>query len=100
MAPAATLAAHVDIPDHFIGFVIGKQGATLQVIQQQSGAKLHVSGKGEFVPGTENRRVTISGPAQSVHIAHVLLQQKVREIDELTSQKGSNINMTRITAYI
>lgn len=88
MPPSVGLTAHFDISDHFIGFVIGKQGATLQTIQQQSGAKLQVSGKGEFVPGTENRRVTISGSHSSVQMAHVLLQQKVREIENLTSQKS------------
>lgn len=88
--PTGTVTAHSDIPDNFVGFTIGKQGSTLQVIQQQSGAKLHVAGKGEYVPGTSNRRITITGPAHSVQIAQMLLQQKVREIEELTAQKGES----------
>lgn len=72
---------HVDLADSFIGFTIGKQGITLKQIQQQSGTKIRISAKGEFVPGTTNRRVTITGSQQAVQLAEYLLREKVSEIE-------------------
>lgn len=82
----APVTGHVDIPDSLIGFAIGKHGGTLNAIQTRSGAKMQVSSKGEFVSGTENRRVTITGSPTAVQMAEVMLQTKLREIREFQNK--------------
>jgi hypothetical protein len=43
------------VPDRMIGAVLGKGGAVLREIQAQSGARITISKRGEFAPGTTNR---------------------------------------------
>ncbi|XP_053991785.1 RNA-binding protein Nova-1-like isoform X2 [Hylaeus volcanicus] len=71
---------NIEIPDSCIGLLIGKNGVTLQNIQEQAGVKIQISGKGELVPGTENRRLTISGNPVRIQCAAVLLQHKLQAI--------------------
>ncbi|CAN0372439.1 unnamed protein product, partial [Hapterophycus canaliculatus] len=45
----------VVVPDHMVGVILGKNGATVIDMQNQTGARIQVSQRGEFVPGTSNR---------------------------------------------
>lgn len=56
--------------------VIGKGGAVMKSIQQQTGTKVRLSAKGEYVPGTQNRTVTLQGPMSGVHAAHAMIMEK------------------------
>eukprot|EP01067_Filipodium_phascolosomae_P002153 Filipodium_phascolosomae@DN2311_c0_g1_i7.p1 len=38
---------------------------------------MKVSQKGDMVPGTQNRKVQITGPVSSVHSAHIMILQRV-----------------------
>lgn len=80
----------LEVPDACVGFLIGKQGVTLQSIQQQAGVKIRISGKGDFVPGTENRRLTITGSPMGIQYAAALLQQRLHEMEDISRQRGSN----------
>eukprot|EP01067_Filipodium_phascolosomae_P001951 Filipodium_phascolosomae@DN222_c0_g1_i1.p1 len=68
----------MQVPDSQVGLLIGKSGVGFNEIQQQSGARLHVSQKGDLVPGTQNRKVQISGSLNSVHAAHILIVQRLQ----------------------
>ena len=43
-----------------------------------SGVRIKVSNKGDFVEGTKNRKVTLTGSHEGVQIAQYLLAQKLR----------------------
>ncbi|CAG9476099.1 RNA-binding protein Nova-1, putative [Plasmodium vivax] len=70
----------IQIPDEFIGSVIGKNGARLTNIMNSTGAQIRISRKGELVPGTADRKVRIMGTVAAVHAAHVLLLQRLESV--------------------
>jgi RNA-binding protein Nova len=47
-------------------------------IQVVSGVRIKVSDRGDFVEGTRNRKVTLTGTQEGVQIAQYLLAQKLR----------------------
>ena len=51
----------ISIPNDLVGNIFGRNGATMREIISLSGAKVNVSGRNEFVEGTNNRLVTIIG---------------------------------------
>jgi len=68
----------VAIPDSLIGSILGRGGRTLNELQMQSNSRIRISQRGEYVPGTKNRIVTIRGPtAQSVTMAQMLMSQRM-----------------------
>jgi predicted RNA-binding protein YlqC (UPF0109 family) len=76
--PQNAFMAQVSIPDSLIGSILGRAGRTLTEIQQQSNTRIRISQKGEYIPGTRNRIVTIRGPtAQSVAVAQFLMSQRM-----------------------
>ena len=54
----SVFALQLQVPDKLIGSVLGKAGATLKEIQMQTGARITISKRGEYAPGTQNRCVT------------------------------------------
>lgn len=48
-------------------------------IQEESGATIQISKKGNFAPGTKNRIVTISGAPIAIARAHLMIEQKIQE---------------------
>ena len=56
----------LEIQENVVGAVIGPAGRSIIDLQQISGARIQVSKKGFFSPGTRNRIVSISGPPQSI----------------------------------
>jgi len=67
------------VPDMSVGGLVGKGGCIVKELMQLSGAHIKVSQKGDNVPGTNNRIVTIVGAPGSVSYAHMLVLQKVPE---------------------
>lgn len=70
--------AQVLVPDPLIGSILGRGGRTLNELQMHSGTRIRISQRGEYVPGTRNRIVTIRGPtAHSVSVAQYLMSQRM-----------------------
>eukprot|EP00794_Sanderia_malayensis_P019875 gene19875-21816_t len=67
----------MQIPDSLVGSILGKGGKTILEFINYSGAKIQFSSKGEFVPGTNDRLLTIEGDFTSSQIAHILICQKI-----------------------
>jgi RNA-binding protein Nova len=66
------------VPDTLIGSILGRGGRTLNELQMHSNCRIRISQRGEYVPGTRNRIVTIRGPtAQSVSMAQYLMSQRM-----------------------
>ena len=59
--------------------MLGPHGATLNEIIQLSGAKVVTSKRGEFIDGTSNRLVTITGSPPCAQTAHTLIIHKLRQ---------------------
>jgi predicted PilT family ATPase len=64
-AAAAAAAGHVQytlhVSDAVVPAILGRGGQVIKEIQEQSGASIKVSQKGDYVPGTSLRIITISG---------------------------------------
>lgn len=76
--PVTTLT--VNVPDAFVGAIVGKSGANIMRIQRNSGANVKVSQRGEYAPGTSERVVTISGPVSAANHAQKLVVQRLQEV--------------------
>mmetsp|Transcript_24020 Transcript_24020/g.75232 ORF Transcript_24020/g.75232 Transcript_24020/m.75232 type:complete len:318 (-) Transcript_24020:393-1346(-) len=74
--PTTTLV--VAVPDEHVGAVVGRGGRTITEIQQVSGVRIKISDRDDFVEGTTNRKVSITGTAEAVQIAQFLIEQKVQ----------------------
>jgi len=71
-------AAQVAVADNLIGSILGRGGRTLNELQVLSNTRIRISQRGEYIPGTKNRVVTIRGPtAQSVTNAQYLMSQRM-----------------------
>jgi hypothetical protein len=76
-APGCFLAQAL-IPEQMVGSILGRGGSTLNDLQMRSGTRIRVSQRGEYMPGTRSRIVTVRGPtAQSVWQAQFLMSQRV-----------------------
>ncbi|KAG7346563.1 KH domain containing protein [Nitzschia inconspicua] len=70
--------AQVLVPDTLIGSILGRGGKTLNELQMHSNTRIRISQRGEYIPGTRNRIVTIRGPtAHSVSLAQYLMSQRM-----------------------
>jgi RNA-binding protein Nova len=66
------------IPDSLIGSVLGRGGKTLNELQLLSNTRIQISQRGEYMPGTKDRIVTIRGQsAQGVTAAQFLMSQRM-----------------------
>eukprot|EP00980_Cylindrotheca_fusiformis_P022740 scaffold9672_cov112-Cylindrotheca_fusiformis.AAC.3 len=70
--------SQVLVPDTLVGSILGRGGRTLNELQMHSNTRIRISQRGEYMPGTRNRIVTIQGPtAQSVSYAQYLMSQRM-----------------------
>eukprot|EP00920_Eleutheroschizon_duboscqi_P033086 GHVT01079870.1.p1 GENE.GHVT01079870.1~~GHVT01079870.1.p1 ORF type:complete len:407 (-),score=83.12 GHVT01079870.1:1055-2275(-) len=75
-----------------VGALIGRNGVGLADISRLTGARVHISPKGELVPGTNDRRCVVSGQVGAAHAAHCLLLQKLHKHESaaaLSATSGS-----------
>jgi len=77
---------YLQVPDKRVAAIVGKYGQHLAEIRNTSGAKVAISQKGELVPNTNDRLVTVSGTVQSIHMAHILILQRLQESQETQLQ--------------
>mmetsp|Transcript_56145 Transcript_56145/g.149844 ORF Transcript_56145/g.149844 Transcript_56145/m.149844 type:complete len:390 (-) Transcript_56145:462-1631(-) len=65
------------------GGMIGKGGGLIREIQQSTGVKIHLSGKGEFYPGTGLQEANVqSHSIESMNIALQHMTERATEIDQ------------------
>ena len=60
-AGAGQVQMKLAIPELTVGLLVGKGGSIIKELMSLSGANIKVSQKGDVVPGTTNRIVTITG---------------------------------------
>lgn len=69
----------MQVPNKLVGSILGKGGSTLKEIQQQTGARVTISKRGEFAPGTQNRCVLV--------IEFWLVEEKLVGLDQQIEKK-------------
>lgn len=67
----------IAVPENLVGAILGKGGKTLVEYQELTGARIQISKKGEFIPGTRNRKVTITGSQAATQAAQYLISQRI-----------------------
>ncbi|RZC90884.1 hypothetical protein C5167_028714 [Papaver somniferum] len=72
----------IGVSDDHIGLVVGRGGRNLQEITQVSGARIKISDRGDFMAGTTERKVTITGSRAATHSAENMIRQKVASATE------------------
>ncbi len=68
----------VPVADSRIGAIIGKKGDVINKIKFVCDVQIRVSNREDFVPGTRDRKVTISGTADAVRQAKGTIQRMLR----------------------
>ncbi|XP_058181997.1 protein BTR1 isoform X2 [Rhododendron vialii] len=67
----------IGVADEHIGVVVGRGGKNLMEISQVSGARIKISDRGDFMSGTSDRKVTITGSQRAIRVAEAMISQKV-----------------------
>ena len=89
MVPGATLCTfEIALPEVMVNSVMGVSGKLISDLTQTTGARVQLSGKGEYIPGTYNRKLTITGPILSVQAAHMVITQKILKEQEMFMKQG------------
>ena len=65
------------IPAAYVGRLIGKGGSGIRELRDLSRAQIRV--QSECEPGTEQRKVTVSGPPEAVGAALAMISQKLAQ---------------------
>lgn len=82
----------ISIPNDLVGNIFGRNGATMREIISLSGAKVTVSGRDEFVEGTNNRLVTIIGSPACAQAAHLFITQRLETPANAPPRKSGSRN--------
>ena len=89
MIPGATLATFdIAVPEVMVSSVVGPGAKLLTDLIQSTGTRIQLSAKGEYIPGTFNRKLTIAGPILSVQAAHMVVTQKILKEQEVYRKQG------------
>ncbi|KAM5550853.1 protein BTR1 [Rosa sericea] len=72
----------IGVADSHIGLVVGRGGRTIMEISQGSGARIKISDRGDFMSGTTDRKVTITGSQRAIQAAETMIMQKVNYASE------------------
>ncbi|KAL8145916.1 hypothetical protein AgCh_003882 [Apium graveolens] len=67
----------IGVADEHIGLVLGRGGRNVIEISQVSGARIKISDRDDFMAGTTDRKVTITGSQRAIRVAEDMITQKV-----------------------
>lgn len=65
------------VPEYMVGSILGRGGIILNELQSQSNTRILLSQRGEFLPGTNQRIVTITGLSPDVANAQYLISERI-----------------------
>lgn len=87
--PGATISTYeIAVPEMMVSALTGSDNKLLTDLMQTTGARVQLSGKGEFIPGTYNRKLTVTGPILSVQSAHMIVLQKLLKEQDSYQKHG------------
>mmetsp|Transcript_17532 Transcript_17532/g.44865 ORF Transcript_17532/g.44865 Transcript_17532/m.44865 type:complete len:149 (+) Transcript_17532:1-447(+) len=76
------------VADEHVGVIVGKGGRALAELQQVSSTRVTLSGRGDFLPGTTQRMLTISGFPANIAMAERLIEDRVAEAARMAAQRN------------
>ena len=76
------------VPDALIGAILGRGGLGINDLQLSSGARIEVSKRGDYAPGTTSRIITITGTEQTCAIANFLISQRLSTVQANAYKSG------------
>ncbi len=76
----------LQVPDQMIGAIVGRAGQTINEIMQTTQTRVQISQKGEYIPGTRNRQVTVTGTPETIQYATSIITQKLQDEASRTGQ--------------
>jgi len=74
-ASVLAVTLQIAVPNNLVGNIMGKNGSRLEQIKDSTGADITVSGRGEYIEGTQNRLVTITGPSRQAYNAKKMVEE-------------------------
>ena len=90
MASPTPIGVQLGVPDARIGSILGRGGKTLTELEALSRTKIRLSQRGEYIPGTQNRVVTITGNTlHDVEHAQNLVNQRLGASFSRSSSRSS-----------
>ncbi|GFQ04029.1 RNA-binding protein nova-1, partial [Phtheirospermum japonicum] len=72
----------IGVADEHVGLVVGRGGRIIMEISQLSGARIKISDRGDFISGTSDRKVTITGSQRAIDTAESMILEKVASVAE------------------
>ncbi|CAN4115065.1 unnamed protein product [Withania somnifera] len=72
----------IGVADEHVGLVLGRNGRSIIEISQLSGARIKISNRGDFLSGTSDRKVTITGSQRAIRMAESMISRKVTAVSE------------------
>ncbi|OVA17937.1 K Homology domain [Macleaya cordata] len=78
----------IGVADEHIGIVVGRGGRNIMEISQASGARIKISDRGDFMSGTSDRKVTITGTQAAIRAAESMITQRVASVSERRTLKA------------
>lgn len=72
----------IGVADEHIGLVLGRGGRNIAEISQISGAKIKISDRDDFISGTTDRKVSITGSQRAIRVAEAMIMHKVTSATE------------------
>ncbi|KAH0745391.1 hypothetical protein KY285_007048 [Solanum tuberosum] len=70
----------IGVADEHVGLVLGRNGRSIIEISQLSGARIKISDRGDFLSGTSDRKVTITGSQRAIRTAESMISQKIATV--------------------
>lgn len=77
-----TSSVTIGIADEHIGLVVGRGGRNIMEMSQLSGARIKISDRGDFMSGTSDRKVTITGSQRAINLVESMISRKVAAATE------------------
>lgn len=72
----------IGVADEHVGLVLGRNGRSIMEISQLSGARIKISDRGDFLSGTSDRKVTITGSQRAIRTAESMISRKIANVSE------------------
>lgn len=72
----------IGVADEHIGVVVGRGGKNLTGITQISGARIKISDRNDYISGTSERKVTITGHQRAIRVAESMISDKIASVAE------------------
>ncbi len=83
-------SVQIYLHDSQIGSVVGRGGCHINEIQRTTSTRIKVSQRNVFLPGTQNRILTITGPTQGIQAAQVLIMERASPIVDARGSRGAS----------